>query len=102
MGTMSNAGNHFVSKSITAENQWTNPIRIGPKGGTLTVWGTFTAGVILQTRPDGATEWVPTADDTITIPCHKRLDDATRSEYRAGVPTGGFTLGPVNVMLKSS
>jgi len=91
-----------VNKEITAENQWTDPIRMGIHGGTLTVWGSFTAGVILQTRPDGETEWVPTADDTITIPCSKRLNDSTRSEYRAGVPTGAFTLGPVNVMLKSS
>jgi hypothetical protein len=89
-----------VFKTITAENQFTDPIRI-MNHGSITVSGTFTANVHLQMRPYAASDWVDTGDDPLTVPCHKAIEDYSRYEYRAGVPTGSFGIGSVDVVLKS-
>ena len=87
-----------VFKAITAQNTFTDSLVI--KGaGALTISGTFEATVTLQCSPDDGTTWVDV--DTKTAAGRWVLIDPTGSLYRAGVKTGGYTSGTVNVWLKS-
>jgi hypothetical protein len=103
---MSGAAGAFVEKSITADNQFTDPIRM--RGNfVLETGGTFVANVVLQRRNSADDSWKDiTSDDAGTVrtitgvgvwPCYEPTKDG--AEYRAGVKTGGYTSGPVIVRL---
>jgi hypothetical protein len=95
-----------AAKSVTAENQWSDPVQIAGIG-SLTVRGTFVATVSLQVRADGV-NWVTvpmyrgTDAAPITGEDHRGIYDYSGSDYRAGVATGAFTSGTVEIYLKGS
>lgn len=94
-----------VTATITAQNSFTNEIRVSGVGGqrsfTVQISGTFTATVVLQyslgspgTWVDDATSW--TAAATIV---HTDTFDNQVVYYRLGVKTGGFTSGSITATL---
>lgn len=94
-----------VTATITAQNSFTNEIRVSGVGGqrsfTVQISGTFTATVVLQyslgspgTWVDDATSW--TAAATVV---HTDTFDNQVVYYRLGVKTGGFTSGTITATL---
>jgi hypothetical protein len=79
-----------VSRTVTAENQFTNTIHVhDDESVAIFVSGTFSANVVLQQRID--TRW-----DTIktyTEGNAERFTSAVGCDLRIGVATGGFTSG---------
>jgi len=109
---------YSVSKTITAENTWTNGIypaltqhrpgaaeyKIPARSdfGTLNIciWGTWTATVTLQKFPPAAAEWIDTGVIWTQNDCSSRiLDTEPGVRYRIGVATGDYTSGTVYVEL---
>lgn len=102
-----------VTRSVTAENQWTTGIepysyswRDTNKLGTLGIFvsGTFVATVSLQYSLDSGATWndlyVNGTRKTYTGPTHDTLIDYEPGIlYRIGVATGEFTSGTANVRL---
>lgn len=88
------------SIAITAENTFCTPVYIVGHG-TLILSGTFTANVNLQASPNGVDGWVPTGD-AYSSPGVNTFTDFTGQYYRAGVPSGGFTSGTVNLTLRGA
>lgn len=97
-----------VTATITAQNSFTNSIRVSGVGGqrsfTVQISGTFTATVVLQyslgvegTWVDSATSW--TAAVTTV---HTDTFDNQVVYYRLGVKTGGFTSGTITATLTHS
>lgn len=82
-----------VTRSITAENQFTDSIRLTGKFD-LSIAGTFAATVTVQRSYDNNT-WRDV--DTFTDPVEMTGDQGEIAYYRAGVKTGGFTSGTVDV-----
>lgn len=99
-----------VTASITAENTFTNAIRITGVGAdrifTINVTGTFTATVTLQRSLDSDTgPWSDVSGESYTVVTIKTFDDDLDNQiayYRIGVKTGGFTSGTVNATLTIS
>lgn len=86
----------YRTKTITAQNQFTDWIAL-KQGGILTVAATaFTANIKIQRRgADGnAVNITDNAGSAITITAvgtYTINAASTPAEYRAGVETGGFT-----------
>jgi hypothetical protein len=79
----------IVSASITAENQFTDSIKLsGPFD--LSISGTFSATVTVQRSYDNSS-WKDV--DTFTVPTEQYGYQPEIAWYRAGVKTGGFTSG---------
>lgn len=90
-----------VSRTITAQNQWTDWIAIQEKG-LLTIYDTssMTMTVTLQMRPPGET--TPTRDvETFTTEDVKVIRHGGASEFRIGVKTGDYTSGEAAVSISS-
>ena len=94
-----------VTGSVTAENQFTNTIRVFGTGSnrifTITRSGTWVATVTLQrslTSTTGPWEDVTTYTTNATITYDDSFDNQT-AWYRIGVKTGGFTSGTVALTL---
>jgi len=85
------------SIAITAQNTFCNPVYVH-EHGALVITGTFVATVTLQCSADGSTGWTDT--DTFTGVGVNTFTDYTGQWYRAGVKTGNFTSGTVNVNLR--
>ena len=99
-----------VTAAITAQNTWTDALAGRPltdqnvsadrfKGITLSISGTFVATVTLQIAFDGGATWIDTGETwdapaTKIIPCYE-----PGVSFRAGVKTGGFVSGTVNLRL---
>lgn len=81
------AGVKMVSKTVTAQNQFTDGVVVKDYG-TVAVSGSFTATVTLQTYINGG--WLDTGDSW-TEPGVYTFTDHGVNTYRAGVKTGGFT-----------
>jgi hypothetical protein len=93
-----------VTETISAENVFTNPIRVSGVGGARTfgivIAGTFTATVTLQYSVGEAGNWVDS--DTFSLPASVSKVDGLDNQviyYRAGVKTGDFSSGPLDVTL---
>ncbi|KKL88868.1 hypothetical protein LCGC14_1920400 [marine sediment metagenome] len=86
-----------VTKSITAENVFTDLIQVD-KGdtGSISVSGTFVATVTLQRRLDGA-NWRDI--ESYTAQTEKDFEVGEGSEIRLGVKTGDYTSGTVEARL---
>lgn len=96
-----NANNWYPTGSsipITAENQFCQPIHVDQgKRGTLTLSGTFSATVTLQCRLNGTSAWIDV--DTKTD-AERYYFEGGNDDWRAGVKTGDFTSGTVELNLK--
>lgn len=86
-----------VTSSFTAQNQFSNSIRVTGVGAarafSIVITGTFTATVTLQYSTDNAT-WVDRT--TYTTPTSTSLTDGLDNQiiyYRLGVKTGDYTSG---------
>ena len=94
-----------VSSSIAAQNTFTNSLKVTGSGSgrsiTITLTGTWSATVVLQTSSDAST-WanVPgyTWNGNVTGPYLDGLDGQTRY-YRLGVETSAYTSGSVSAAL---
>ena len=81
--------------AITAQNTFTSAIGIKDHG-TIRISGTFVATVSLQRSEDGGSNWYDTGD-TWTAAGVFTFTDFTKRLYRAGVKTGDYTSGTVNI-----
>lgn len=86
-----------VTSSFTAQNQFTNSIRVTGTGAarafSIVITGTFTATVTLQYSVDDTTWYDRT---TYTVPTSTSLTDGLDNQiiyYRLGVKTGDYTSG---------
>jgi hypothetical protein len=94
-----------VTASFTAEDQFSNPIRVTGVGAasrtfSYTLSGTWVATVTLQRSVGNTTSWADvqtqTANGTYTV--NDGLDNQT-IYYRVGVKSGNFTSGTVGAVL---
>lgn len=93
-----------VTAAVTAENQFTDPIRVtGIDNGrvfSIVITGTWTATVTLQRSVGEPGDWTDVT--TYTTNQSTTYDDALDNQiiyYRLGVKTGGFTSGTANLEL---
>lgn len=93
-----------VTLSITAQDTFTNPIRVsgveGQRAFGITVSGTYTATVTLQYSVSEPGSWVDV--ESYTTNQSKSYNDDLDNQiiyYRIGVKSGGFTSGQVDVTL---
>ena len=82
--------------AITAQNTFTAGATYNGHFN-LSIWGTFVATVFVQRSFDGGTTWLDVA--SYTGPVEDYGFEQENALYRAGVKTGGFTSGTVNVRL---
>jgi hypothetical protein len=93
-----------VTESITAEDTFSDPIRVagvdGQRAFGITIAGTFVANVTLQYSVGEPGNWVDVT--TYTTPQSISHDDELDNQiiyYRIGVKAGGFTSGTIAVTL---
>lgn len=93
-----------VTASITADNTFTDPIRVAGVGGTRSfgvfLSGTFVATVTLQQSVGEPGNWTDVT--SYTTPQSINYDDGLDNQiiyYRIGVKTGGFTSGTIAASL---
>lgn len=84
-----------VTKSITAQNTFTDPVQLTGHFN-LSISGTFSATVTVQRSTDNST-WRDV--DSFTAATEEVGYEPEVMWYRAGVKTGGFTSGTVDVRL---
>lgn len=84
-----------VTKSITAQNTFTDPVQL-TGNFNFSVSGTFSATVTVQRSTDNST-WRDV--DTFTAATEEVGYEPEVMWYRAGVKTGAFTSGTVDVRL---
>lgn len=85
-----------VTKAISAQNTFSDATRC--RGFfNFSVWGTFVATVTVQRSFDGGSTWLDV--DTFTAPTEEVGIEGEIAEYRAGVKTGDYTSGTVNVRI---
>lgn len=93
-----------VSATATAEDQYTNPIRVtGISSGRtfgIVIGGTFTATVTLQRSLGDVGDWVDVSSYTTaqSLTYNDSLDNQV-AYYRIGVKPGGYTSGSVELDL---
>lgn len=94
----------MASATITGEDQWTDPIRIGPAtAGGFSIRGTsWVANVELVRRPIGGTEWETVPQGVYTANTEKRIAPSGAYEYRLGVPVANYTSGTITVEIRGS
>lgn len=83
--------NVSVTKAITAQNQFTDPLRVaGKKIINLSIYSTaISATIVLQRRPVGEADWQDVA--SYTANAEKIIESVGNWEWRAGCKTGAFT-----------
>jgi hypothetical protein len=98
--------NAEVTKTITAQNMFTDwllAICDSTTGGnySLIIKGTFTANVVVQWAKlvNGVITMVDDSVEVFTTPTRKIGRVAENIYVRCGVPTGGFTIGTVEVRI---
>lgn len=84
-----------VTKSITAQNTFTDSVQL-TGNFNLSISGTFSATVVVQRSTDNST-WRDV--DSFTAATEEVGYEPEVMWYRAGVKTGGFTSGTVDVRL---
>jgi hypothetical protein len=92
------ADQRLVTATITAEDEWTDSIRISG-AFDLSIAGTFTATVTVQRSYDNAT-WRDV--DTFTKETEEVGWQSEIAWYRAGVKATEFTSGTITVSLAGS
>lgn len=95
----------YVERSITAENQFTDPIETSGEVFNFSVSGTFVATVTIQRRfrtsvdPLTWTDWFDMETYTTGYEDIGFMPRSEKVQVRAGVKTGGFTSGTVVVRI---
>ena len=89
---------HIAQASITAQNTFTDPVRMLGPGAWGVKTGTFSATVSLQYRVPGDTTWTDTGDTATAAGLWAILEGADL-EFRVGVKTGGFVSGTAQVWI---
>lgn len=88
-----------VKKTITGEDQWTDPIPIKPRklGGiyNISIRGSFIATITLQRYIDGSWEEVK----RWTAPTQSYGIEAQKLNYRIGVDEGDYIQGTIYLLL---
>jgi len=99
-------GNRKRTKTITAQNTFTDPIFI-KKGGRVRLSGTFTATVSLQIRDVDNSTWADVTDNSGNLVAWTTSGVFTINppfglvgEFRVGIKTGGYTSGTIVVTLE--
>jgi hypothetical protein len=90
----------LATKTITAQDGWTDAARMPCGKFNLSVSGTFAATVTVQRSFDDGLTWHDVHE--LTAPAELRGEEPEQSHpvwYRAGVKTGDFTSGSVVVRL---
>ena len=82
-----------VTKTITAQNTYSDTIAISADLFSVSVQGTFTATVTLQKTYDGGTNWYDV--ETFTSAGEWWGTEPEGSIYRIGVKTGEYTIGTI-------
>lgn len=95
---MSGIGKRIVTKSVTAQNQFTDPIAVqAGDRAVVQVDGTISATVMPQMIMDNDTVYFDFGADSIaasgTFAGYKAITAPTSGQLRAGVKTGGYTSG---------
>lgn len=85
-----------ASKTITAENTWTDPVQM-TGFFNLSIKGTFVATITVQRSFDDMATWNDV--DTFTAQTEDWGMEPEVCWYRVGVKTGDFTSGSVSVRL---
>jgi hypothetical protein len=88
----------LVTATITAEDEWTPSIKLSG-AFDLSIAGTFDATVTVQRSYDNST-WRDV--DDFTSETEETGWQGEIAWYRAGVKTGGFTSGSIDVSLAGS
>lgn len=83
-----------TTKSITAENTFSDSIWVRKTYYNVSVQGTFVATVFLQRSYDGGTTYYDVASYTTPTETYGICGEIGVS-YRLGVKTGGFTSGTI-------
>jgi len=86
-----------VTKSISAENTFSDPIRVDKGEFDLSISGTFVATVTVQRCRTSAGTYLDIEEHT--APAEKYGKCSGSWYYRAGVKTGDFTSGSVEIDL---
>ena len=87
----------LVSKTVTAENQFTD--WIGIENGVLAITGTFVGTVTLQHMQSGT--GTATDAQTFTAAGVHSLSGTAGELFRAGIKTGGYTSGTAYLTLNN-
>jgi hypothetical protein len=97
-------GNRVRSRTITAQNQWTDPIYV-KKGAQIEIEGTLsTAKINYQIKDPDNGSWIDCTDNDGTLYNFNAAGTFTilpamAGEYRAGCRTGDFTGSPSGVIV---
>ena len=93
-----------VSKSISSDNNFSDPIRVAGVGGQrsfgISISGTFSATLTLQYSVSEPGNWIDVG--TYTTPTSTSYDDGLDNQiiyYRIGVKTAAYTSGTADVTL---
>lgn len=96
MGIVS-ATREMVSRSVTAADQWTDPLRLFQRElADISVSGTFSATVTLQRRVDGA-NWRDVKE--YDGPAEDVMEAGGLQDVRIGVAPGEFSSGTAVVSI---
>jgi hypothetical protein len=80
--------------SITAQIQWTDPLRITGKGIVTLEQTNLVATITLQAKPDGGSNWIEVDTVAITAATEGRYEfEGGNILHRVGVATGDYTSG---------
>lgn len=88
-----------ASASITAQNTFTDAVRVKDGNFDVSISGTFSATVTIQRSRDGST--YVDLPDTYTAPTQLYGECASPWFYRVGVKTGEYTSGTVTVEIST-
>lgn len=82
---------NYVTATITAQNTFTDPLRVaGKKVLNLSITSdALSATIVLQRRRTGTSTWGDVT--SFTANAEKIIESVGDWEWRAGVKTGGFT-----------
>ena len=84
---------------ITGQNQYTDSMKTSlvRRNFNTSVWGTFVATVTVQRSFDNGNTWLDV--EVFTEPGEWVGVETERCIYRAGVKTGNYTSGTINIRL---
>lgn len=109
LGRAQYIGLPIVTKSVSAQNQWTTPsyFQAYRNGGgvpgvvALSISGTFTGKVTLQKSYDDGATWLDVK--TWTAPAEETFENAVAAvKWQLGVKTGEFTSGPITLRMSQA
>ena len=88
------SGSKSIDATLTAENTFSDPIRLKAGDFKFTLSGSWSATVHVQSSPDGGTSW---NDDPVTYTTNTvQIGSAVDGDlYRFGIKTGNYSSGSI-------